>query len=297
MSTSTEVPSLKSTYYAGASLQLYSHAPPERPANERCSYQKDALRMIRIEDRLNTFIARRVPIPSIPANVSIILDKRLLSSTRRIPHVWTAHVQDSSPNTRYPPTIVAKIYDPVYFDSGEAEFFDPFALRDLTVSRETEAYRRLRHLQGTKIPRFYGHFVAPLPTQGERTVNVLLLEYIHGRDLRDLVPQEKAEMLCSLHKNALIDAVLRLHFGICALGVVQNDMQPRNMILRCARCRDAPFCSTEGCPLLSEADCEDMQMVMVDFEVVNFGEPDSEISNHIPVETLVEKAKPKYLER
>ncbi|KAK0452888.1 uncharacterized protein EV420DRAFT_1337034, partial [Desarmillaria tabescens] len=128
--------------------------------------------------------------------------------------------------------MVAKIYDPVYFDSEEAEYFDPFILLDLYVSRETHAYQHLKSLYSIKVPHFYGHFIAPLPAQRNRTVNVILLEYIQGRDIRDLVPREKSGALCSTHKDALIDAALRLYFDIYALGVEQVDMQPRNMILR-----------------------------------------------------------------
>ncbi|KAK0187392.1 hypothetical protein F5146DRAFT_881270, partial [Armillaria mellea] len=140
----------------------------------------------------------------------------------------TAHVLKPSPTATYPSTMVAKIYDPVYF--GEAELFDPFILHDLPVSQETQAYERLQSLYGTKVPRFCGHFVAPLPSQRNRTVNVVLLEHIHGRDIRDLVPRERADALCSTHKDALIDAALRLYFDVLALGIEQ-DMQPRNVIL------------------------------------------------------------------
>ncbi len=290
MSTSKVVPSLESTYFSGASLQLYPHPPPDCPVNERGSYAKGALVMTQIADRLDASIARSVPVPPRPANVSIVLDKRLLCSVERISHVWTAHVLKSS-NVTYPSTVVAKIYDPVYF--GEAELFDPFSLLDLFVSRETQAYQRLQSFYGTKVPRFYGHFVAPLPSQHDRTINVVLLEYIDGRDIRDLAPMEKEEALCSTHKDALFDTALRLFFDIYALGVAQRDMQPRNVILRRRR-KDGPFCSTKGCPLRYEADCRDMQMVMVDFEVVEFREPDSQFSDPVTQATYVDNAKPSY---
>ncbi|KAK0440497.1 hypothetical protein EV421DRAFT_1815373 [Armillaria borealis] len=293
MSISNAVPSLENTYFAGASLQLYPHPPPDCPETDEGSYAKGSLVMTQIADRLDASIARSVPIPSRTANVSIVLDKRLLSSVERIAHVWTAHVHNPSPNATYPSTMVAKIYDPVYF--GEAEFFDPFSLLDLFVSREIQAYQRLKCVYGTKVPRFYGHFVAPLPSQHNRTVNVILLEYIHGRDIRDLAPREKAEALCSTHKDALIDAALRLFYDIYALGVVQRDMQPRNVILRPRR-KNGPFCSTKGCPLLYEADAEDMQMVMVDFEVVEFPEPDSEFSNPVTQTTYVNDSKSSWHE-
>ncbi|KAK0234433.1 hypothetical protein EDD85DRAFT_968904 [Armillaria nabsnona] len=189
--------------------------------------------------------------------------------------------------------MVAKIYDPVYF--GDAQYYDPFSHLDLYVSRETQAYQRLQSLYGMKVPRFYGHFVAPLPSQHDRTVNVILLEYIYGRDTRDLVPREKAEALCSMHKDTLIDAALLLFFDIYALGIEQRDMQPRNVILRPRR-KDEPFCSTQGCPLRYEADCEDMQMVMIDFEVAGFREPDSQFSNPVTQATHVDNVKSLYHE-
>ncbi|KAK0452886.1 uncharacterized protein EV420DRAFT_1765981 [Desarmillaria tabescens] len=218
MSPSTAVPSLESTYFPGASLQLYPHSPLDCPENDRGFYPKDALVVIQIADRMDASIARRVP--TISANVSIVLDKRLLSSTHRIAHVWTAHVHNSSPNaTVYPSIMIAKIYDPVYF--GEAQYFDPFSFLDFFVSRETQAYQRLKWLYGTKVPHFYGNFVAPLHAQHSRTVNIILLEYIHGRDIRDLVPREISGALCSTHKDTLIDATLRLYFDIYALGIAK----------------------------------------------------------------------------
>ncbi|KAK0481309.1 hypothetical protein IW261DRAFT_1470158 [Armillaria novae-zelandiae] len=293
MSTLEAVPNLESTYFSGVSLELDPLHPPDCPVDELGNYEKNAFRMSEATDRLDASIARSVPTPASPPNVTIVLDKRLLCSTWRIAHVWTAHVHNTSPNDTYPMTMVAKIYDPVYF--GEAEFHDPFAVRDLFVSRETQAYDRLQSLYGTKVPRFYGHFVAPLPSQRNRTVNVILLEYIRGRDIRDVTPTEEAGALCPTHKDTLIDAVIRLFYDVLALGVAQRDMQPRNVILR-ARRKDGPFCSTQGCPLRYEADSEDMQMVMVDFEEVEFPEPDSKNSDPVAQATYVDDGRSYYHE-
>ena len=62
-------------------------------------------------------------------------------------------------HTTYPPLLVAKIYDLVFFDDDETEWDDPFVLC------EVKAYRRLGPLQGTEVPRFYGYFAAALPGQ------------------------------------------------------------------------------------------------------------------------------------
>ncbi|KAG5633748.1 hypothetical protein DXG03_006735, partial [Asterophora parasitica] len=85
---------------------------------------------------------------------------------------------------------------------------------------------------GTKVPRFYGYFAAALPAQHSRTVYILLLEQIPGRDLRSSVPPDVAENFCVKHKDAIIDATLRLDFDVLACGVDQQDMKSRNVILR-----------------------------------------------------------------
>jgi serine/threonine protein kinase len=217
--------------------------------------------------------------------VSITLEQRLYSSMTRVPHVWTAHVQHTSslpsgPPSAYPPLLVAKIFDPTFVDSEISDCTDPLALRDKSVLCEVEAYRIIEPLQGTVVPRFYGHFIAPLPSQQNRTVNVILMEYVQGTDLRILVPHEIAQTVCSVHKEAIIVRALTVFFDVYALGVVQRDMQPRNIILRPHQQREpgTKYCNTSNCPLHLEVDCMDLRMVMVDFEVVEFKEPDSSFS-------------------
>ena len=227
----------------------------------------------------------------------------------RVPHVWTARVQgaDSSSSsspavaTTYPPQLVAKIYDPVFFDDDETQWVDPFALRDLTISCEVEAYRRLGPLQGTQVPRFYGYFAAAVPAQEGRTVYVILLEEVPGRDLRVIVPPDVTENVCAKHKDAIIDAALRLFFNVLAHGVDQRDMQPRNVILRPQKHvslseAGTRFCNTEGCVLALEVDCDELDFVMVDFEKVDFEEADASFGEEAVQRTHIEESKAIYLE-
>ena len=256
-------------------------------------------------DRYNKSIAERSTTPSTPPDVSVTLEERFSLSMRRVPHVWSARVQSGSPNvgtttspTTYPPLLIAKIFDPVFFDDDEAEWSDPFALRDLSVSYEVETYERLKSFQGTKVPRFYGHFIAPLPSQDSRTVNVILLEQVAGTDLRTLVPDEVTEKLCLKHKDALIDAALRLFFDVLARGVHQQDMKPRNVILRPQQ-EQVPgkeCCATSECPLYLKVACSGLDMVMVDFELVEFKEPDESLSEESTQRMHIEREKPIHLE-
>jgi hypothetical protein len=300
-------PTVEGTYHPGTVLDLYAWRPPARPDgpwSERGHYE-EKIYMTQHTDRYNKSVAERPALPSTPPDVTITLEKRLSLSMRRIPHVWTARIQNGSPNpgttvdlTTYPPLLIAKIFDPVFFDDDEAMWFDPFALRDIGVSSEVETYKRLISLQGTKVPRFYGHFLAPLPSEDGRTVNVVLLEQVPGIDLRRLVPDEVTKKLCLKHKDALIEAALCLFFDIIARGVFQIDMQPRNVILRPQQglVSETQYCAMGDCPLYVKVACSGLDMAMVDFEMVEFREP-NESCEQSEQRTHVESAKSEYLER
>jgi len=300
--TTSEVPELGHTYHPGTILQLYRWPPPAMPEDlVWCDYKDGAPPMTQIADRYTRSIEERISVPSTPPDLSIILENRLVSSMGRIPHVWSARVQGSAPTTRpgeaqYPPLLVVKLYDPTFYDDDEAEYADPFALRDLTVSREVAAYQCLEPLQGTGLPKFYGHFITPIATQQNRTIGAILLEYVEGTDLRLLVPGEEANAVCSLHKDAVVEAALRLFFEIYALGVHQTDMQPRNVILRSQKGESGKaYCSTPECPLRLKADCKDLRMVMVDFEMANFIDPDPSLSQAAAMRKSIDGLKGAYL--
>lgn len=307
------MPNLKETYHPGATLDLYTWQLPAPPTSTRRIYEDGPPSRTQLSERYDKSIAERVALPSTPPAVSITLDKRFNSSTRRVPHVWSAHVQSGSSHegsmttttttrTTYPPLLVAKIYDPVFFDDDDTEWDDPFFLRDLSISCEVEAYRRLGPLQGTQVPQFYGYFAAPIPAQHGRTVYIILLEEVPGRDLRVTAPPDATENVCAKHKDAIIDSALRLYFDILACGIDQQDMQPRNVILRPQKhvslsVSETRFCDTKECLLALEVDCDDLHMVMVDFEMVDFQEPNTSFSEHAVQRTHIEKIKSMYLER
>jgi hypothetical protein len=123
--------------------------PTQRPVESTRPIRRHQAPHDSAADRYNKSIAERSTLPSTPPDVSITLEKRFSLSMRRVPHVWSARVQSGSPNagtttglTTYPPLLIAKIFDPVFFDDDEAEWYDPFALRDLGVSYEVETYER-----------------------------------------------------------------------------------------------------------------------------------------------------------
>lgn len=124
------------------------------------------------------------------------------------------------------------------------------------------------------------------------------MEYIGGRDLPGLVSPDTARSVCDMHKDAVIETVLDLFFDAYACGVEQRGMWSRNAILRPPkRSRGTEYCASLECPLHLEADCEDLQVVGIDFEMVIFREPDSKWCQGSGRREGIDKAKPTYLKR
>ena len=126
------------------------------------------------------------------------------------------------------------------------------------------------------------------------------MEYVQGTDLRILVPNEIAETVCSVHNEAIIVRALTVFFDVYALGVLQNDMQPRNVLLRPQQQHKSgmkvEYCNTLYCPLHLKVDCEDLRVVMVDCEMVGFKEPDSSFSERSKqIEYISTNLKEEYL--
>ncbi|KAK7465297.1 hypothetical protein VKT23_005276 [Stygiomarasmius scandens] len=281
MSGSGVVPSFMSTYYTGASLHLHLHEPPEPPKNPRCTLEDRGKALRDIQDRYKTSVGRRVPLSAAP-EAYITLDQSLQINHHRFAHVWSARIHSASGASSFPEIVVAKIFDPVYYDDDDLVWLDPFSRSDLSIWNEVNSYRRLASLQGKNVPRFYGHFVASLGEMHEsRTVSVLVMEHIDGKDVAKIVPQGNEDTVCTEHLDALYTEVLRVHFTIWKLGVQNYDMVPRNVILRVSdsrfrcTCRSHdPFCSQAECPFRSEICCspEHISVVIVDFEKVELKE-------------------------
>ncbi|KAK0466479.1 hypothetical protein IW261DRAFT_1296066, partial [Armillaria novae-zelandiae] len=126
--------------------------------------------------------------------------------------------------------VIAKIFHPLYF-IDPYEGTDPFPLLELSISRKAEAYRRLAPLQGTQVPWCRGLFISLLPSQGNCTVYILLLEHVPGQDVRYLIPAPTSPSLCLAHCTAIVDAAVNVFYDILMCGVKQRDMAPRNLII------------------------------------------------------------------
>ncbi|KAF7785178.1 hypothetical protein Agabi119p4_1343 [Agaricus bisporus var. burnettii] len=300
-------PKLRKTYYQGLDLQLHASHPPPTPASNAGLMKDSAIRYVKPIELYKQSIAERTVLPSTPPALTITLEKRLSTSTRRVPHVWTAHVRGKpsvngettrTTETEYPPLLVAKIFDPVFFDGEDADLFDAFLVRDISVSSEVKSYEKLKHLQGTVLAQFYGLFVATLPTQHNRPVYIILLEKVPGNDLYHILPPDVAEDVCPKHRDAILDNALNLLFDFCECGVNLQDMNPRNIILRPQKheVSEAQFCTTDNCPAAHKIDCNDLHLVMIDFESVEFMDEQDRAAIHVSRQEQSEELKLKLQE-
>ncbi|KAK0467679.1 hypothetical protein IW261DRAFT_1407026 [Armillaria novae-zelandiae] len=265
------------------------HTITQRP-HEQCMYTEESLLLEKTSGLYLVSLSHIVPLPpSTEPPATLTLHEKLCGGFReeRVTHVWTATVGSQS--------VIAKIFDPLYF-IDPYEGTDPFPLLDLSVSREAEAYRRLAPLQGAQVPRCRGLFVSPLPSQGNRTVYVLLLEHIAGQDVRYLVPASKAPSLCLSHRTTIVDAAVNVFYDILMCGVKQRDMAPRNLIIRPPKPGGAAFCDKEDCPVRCSVDPGDVESVMIDFEGSELWDPDHEFYDEQTREKEMRALREDYME-
>ncbi|KFX93744.1 hypothetical protein O988_06632 [Pseudogymnoascus sp. VKM F-3808] len=123
--------------------------------------------------------------------------------------------------------ILAKIYDPLYFN--HIQDVDIFRYTDFCYRRETAAYKQLDDLQGGVIPKYYGSFTITLSHTGEtsRDVRLVLLEIVPGPSMDKLDPSSFKQSERQEIMKAVVDSERAVH----AHKVVHRDIHPRNILL------------------------------------------------------------------
>ncbi|KAK7006296.1 hypothetical protein R3P38DRAFT_1705842 [Favolaschia claudopus] len=194
---------------------------------------------------------------SLPALFSIVLNEKLsVGRQKHAAQVWSAHAAGKDDKL-----LAVRLYDPLYYASPDMDnYTDRFALRDRLVATEHAVYTRLQHLQGETLPRFRGVFVAEVPACGKapaRYIYAIVLEYVPGQDIRQLMEAGDGEKTCLLHKAALIDAVAKIFHVIVQVGVHLDDTADRNTIIQLEPIPAAQnFCSCITCPLRNLLDID-----------------------------------------
>jgi len=123
-----------------------------------------------------------------------------------------------------PDLIVVKIYDPYFFDPGEAILMTPVNYTCNLYETEVSVYRYLerQHHLRLPVPKHYGSFESRL---SDRPVYVLLMQYIPGITLCE-PPRDQEE------KRRILVSAIRADWELLRAGVRQGDNAERNYILR-----------------------------------------------------------------
>ncbi|KAJ5737512.1 uncharacterized protein N7483_002637 [Penicillium malachiteum] len=136
------------------------------------------------------------------------------------------HIYDLKKDT----VLVAKIYDPLYFDDEEG-YLNPFVTMDQFYSHEVNAYMALDKFQGREIPMYYGSFTFNLPVDSkskkERAVRMILGEHIQGITMAEATPGSIPQQ----SRQSIMRSIVDLESRIYENDVFLMETAPQNILL------------------------------------------------------------------
>ncbi|KAF7586893.1 hypothetical protein BBP40_008042 [Aspergillus hancockii] len=220
-----------SPYGVGDTLTVQSHNYPP-PLSK-----KEALRRFRPINKdeslsLMELCLQNPPLPGSdsPSFVTIELVERLYGGDDKDPQIFAVRIVNRC-NSRWTPTdqdIVAKIYDPLYYDFTPRED-NPFLEADYYYTHECAAYARLSDLQGSVIPKFYGSYTLNIKTgQCFRLIRLVLIERVNGLSMDRLNPEEFSKEERQEIMKQIVDAESALY----TKDVLHRDLCPLNVVVK-----------------------------------------------------------------
>ncbi|KAJ5138249.1 uncharacterized protein N7515_003097 [Penicillium bovifimosum] len=124
--------------------------------------------------------------------------------------------------------LVAKVYDPLYFDDDEGHL-NPFLCVDRYYTHEANAYMALSELQGEGIPRYYGSYSLSLSVNSVHTriVRMILVDHIEGITMADAKPVNFAKSV----RKSILKSIVDLESRIFEKDIWLTDLEPRNVMI------------------------------------------------------------------
>lgn len=125
--------------------------------------------------------------------------------------------------------LVAKIYDPLYFDH-EQDDADPFLCVDRDYSHETAAYQVLSPLQGGIIPKYYGSFTIEIRAGARafRYVRLILIEFVPAPSMQQL---KTSGNLSQEDRQTIMKAVIDAESLIYTHNILHKDIRSANILV------------------------------------------------------------------
>ncbi|KAF3007605.1 hypothetical protein E8E13_007880 [Curvularia kusanoi] len=132
--------------------------------------------------------------------------------------------------------LVAKIYDPVYYNPKEHA--DAIWSADKSHSREVAAYEHLQNITSVSdiVPAFYGAWTFNIATKAvqegiltssTRSIRMILMERLEGQCMEAIDPKSISDLARTTILKRCLDAEVRLHHA----GVNHGDVCPRNIMV------------------------------------------------------------------
>ena len=252
------------TLSTNTKLDIYAHEAPPPSDHEfqlmaMLRGERDEYFAEREQSSPMEWVLRHPPLPGSPKDkgrIPIMLRESISTKEGQSCQLFRVEL-DGHPSR---PPLLAKFFDPVFSEDFDNHRWycqaNPFYFADYLYTRESAAYPKLKHLQGSKVAGFYGSYTCalPLPQGLSRDVRLILMEYINGICLRDLEPA----ILPQATRQNVMRRVIATDTEIYELGVDQDDVYPRNLI---ARVKDAKAIADP-----------DLEVALVDFGAAQFGD-------------------------
>ena len=134
--------------------------------------------------------------------------------------------------------MVAKIYDPLFYDDDSEGYENPLWRADKSYSREAAAYEQLQKSKDISdiVPAFYGTWTfnidttimqGGVATEATRGVRMILIEHLKGQCMMDV----DAHTLLEPIRTSILKQCLEAYIRVSQAGVSHGDLSPRNIMI------------------------------------------------------------------
>lgn len=232
---STELPKPPVPYTPGWRFKAQSHiAPAPTPVVQHCCINSKNEKTERNQQSPIDRCLKHPPLPGKEGNGTVNLEVMdiLKGGDGHNSQVFTARLLASDSTSEILPQkgtqLVAKIYDPLYFDDDEG-YLNPFLCVDKYYTHEANAYLSLREFQGQWIPRYYRSYTLRLPVNSvqTRTVRMILVEQIQGMTMAHAQPNDFPQST----RQSILKSIVDLESRIYDANIWHLDLEPRNVII------------------------------------------------------------------
>jgi serine/threonine protein kinase len=223
------VPKPDFPYTVGKHLRVRSHIPPQPTNLSNCLLKFHARRERESIDPVQRCLLHPPSSGTFTSGVAELeIIKLVRAGDQHGAQLLTVRVLTSTYDLPSDTDLLAKFYDPLYFDH-EQDDADPFLCVDSAYTHESAVYQKLADFQGSIIPKYYGSFSLSLPIDhmNSREVRLILMENVPGISMHDLNPSNFTKS----ERQAIMKAIIDSETALYNHEVRHRDIYPRNILV------------------------------------------------------------------